>query len=151
MECPYCARAEGLLDSVTTVFGGHVAVRFRHYPLSEVHPQALEAAVASECAADEGRFAAFLHVAYSKQDSLGLLNWVELSRRAGVLDSERFMECLRDAAPMPRVERDMQAGRRLGVRGTPTFVIGRIVETGLPAESMLVEDVRQALQKHGAG
>lgn len=145
LECPFCARAQSVLDSVMDAFHGRVAVIFRHDPISDLHPHAFRAALSSECAGEQHRFPAFVREIYAIQDSLGLIPRVQLAARAGVRDTIRFKLCLDNGRYEDVIARDARAARRLGVSGTPTFLIGETVQRGLPPDSVLVHEIRTAL------
>jgi protein-disulfide isomerase len=53
-ECPYCAGAAPVLRELIEVSNGHVRLIFRNFPLFEVHPHALTAALAAESASASG-------------------------------------------------------------------------------------------------
>lgn len=130
-QCPYCARAHQELAEVRKKHPG-VAVVYRHLPLNG-HAQAVPAAVASECAAEQGAFEAYSDLLFRNQDSIGVTGWDEFARRSGVRDVERFRACLTGDAARERVERDRAAATRLGARGTPTFVVnGKMFSGSVP-------------------
>jgi len=56
LECPYCRAAAGPLRELVDTSDGRVRLVWRHFPLFEVHPYALSAALAAEAAGVEGRF-----------------------------------------------------------------------------------------------
>ena len=55
-ECPHCRDAAPVLEAVRDRFGGRLRFAFRHFPLHEVHPHAIAAALAAEMAGFDGRF-----------------------------------------------------------------------------------------------
>ena len=81
------------------------------------------AARAGECAHRAGKFAAMERVLFRKQDSIGLKSWKSFADEVGILDLSRFDSCVNGADSFPRIESGIEAGRRLGIRGTPTVVI----------------------------
>lgn len=81
------------------------------------------AAIASECAAVQGRFEAFHDLLYAEQTSIGLVRYTEFAARAGVVDTVAFGRCLSDPAIRTRLDEDRAAADRLGVRGTPTVLV----------------------------
>jgi rhodanese-related sulfurtransferase len=118
---------------------------FRQFPLERIHQYALHAAEASECAADQGKFWPALERFYNAR---GQLSDEALKRYAGELglDMEKFNACLASGATLARIRRDIEDGRALGVRGTPTFFFaGERIEGGLD-----VARFEQLLAKHGA-
>lgn len=58
MQCPFCARAQSLVDSVVSLFDGQVAVVFRQYPLRTIHPLAYDGA---DGTTERGRFGSWPH------------------------------------------------------------------------------------------
>ncbi len=126
-ECPACGISEEAARQVRAQYGDRVRFVFRQFPLLKLHPYAEKAAEASECAADQGKFWEGIEEFYSKrQVDLGV---DALKRYAGDLglDKARFNQCLDSGEDAPRVNRDLDDGHALGVRGTPTFFIGRKV------------------------
>ncbi|MGH7468760.1 MAG: DsbA family protein [Pseudomonas sp.] len=122
LECPYCRRFQQQIDSAFSKQQLRVRTLYVHFPLRN-HKFAMPAAIASECAAEQGRFGAFVKSVYYKQDSLGLKSWSSFAYDAGAFDSTSFRTCLARGAVSERVAQGMEIGRRLGVRGTPTVII----------------------------
>ena len=55
-ECPFCVRAYPNIRQVLNTYKNDVAVYFKQFPLTQIHPQAEKAAEASLCAGDQGKF-----------------------------------------------------------------------------------------------
>src|SRR5262252_3880390 len=55
-ECPNCKQAAPALQLLLSRHPGRVRLVWRQFPLEEVHPHALQAALASEAAAGQGKF-----------------------------------------------------------------------------------------------
>jgi protein-disulfide isomerase len=55
-ECPYSAALHPVAEQVRAKFKGRMCLVFRHFPLDDVHPRALAAALAAEAAAQQGAF-----------------------------------------------------------------------------------------------
>jgi protein-disulfide isomerase len=81
-QCPFCGQAAQALQGVRERYPD-VAIVYRHLPL-EAHPHAFAAAVASECAAEQGAFQAFHDHLFAHQDSIGVTPWDSVAHRAGV-------------------------------------------------------------------
>ncbi|MFC8192987.1 DsbA family protein [Cellulomonas sp. NPDC057328] len=56
LECPYCRAAAPVLRRLVEESDGRVRLVWRHFPLFQVHPHALAAALAAEAAGAQGRF-----------------------------------------------------------------------------------------------
>lgn len=140
-QCPYCRMLAERLDVIRNEYGAEVAVVYRHFPLRG-HPYAAAAARASECAAAQGRFWAFHDVLFANQDSIGTLEWMRFASDAKVSDLETFANCIANSDVEPAIARDMLAGRGLGVRGTPTFLVNDRLIRG----AVSLEDLRELVE-----
>jgi protein-disulfide isomerase len=124
-ECPYCSRFARetlpviLHDYVDT---GKLQVAFWHLPMEQLHPLALQAAQASECAADQGRFWSMHDVFF--EDPRRLAEGLSQTGiiRAG-LQPDQFASCLAQQDP-GNIRARAAAARELQISATPTFLIG---------------------------
>lgn len=126
-QCPYCRRFHLTTFSKLRqeyVETGKVRYFYKDFPLSS-HAHAFSAAVAAHCAGAQGRYWQMQDLLYSEQARLGREGYVALGTKLG-LELPRFESCLTSRAAEQAVRRDLMAGRRLGVRATPTFVLGRV-------------------------
>jgi protein-disulfide isomerase len=132
-ECPYCSRARTTLDRLLEQYGQQVRLVFRHFPL-EFHTNAEMAAQAALAAGEQGRFWEMHDLIFDNQSRLSRNDLLEYAGRLG-LDLNAFRQYVDSAAGQPRIEADLELGRRVGVRGTPTFLInGRTVNGAQPIE-----------------
>jgi protein-disulfide isomerase len=124
-ECPYCAAAAPVLRQVVTESGGRVRLIFRNFPLPDVHPFALTAALAAEAAGEQGAFWPMHEMIFTRQDRL---DDAALRAYADELGIDGSL-VVGDAAQAfgDKVEADFAAGLDAGVGGTPTvFIDGRL-------------------------
>jgi protein-disulfide isomerase len=121
-QCPFCKQAADLLKDVSQRYPGQVAVVYRHMPLP-THRYAEGAALATECAAEQGAFEAYHDALFARPDSIGVTTWDTYAERTGVRDLPRFRECMESQRLFTRVEADLRAARRLGFNGTPSFIV----------------------------
>jgi protein-disulfide isomerase len=137
-ECPYCRRAYPIIEEVRQKLGDRLVFVFRHFPLAELHPYALSAAVAAEGAALKGQFWPMHAKLYSGDEPA--LRQEDLRRYAEEIGippekvlwpATRFVE--------DRVEADFNSGVRSGVRGTPTFFVNGEIYRGSVSVEHLVE------------
>lgn len=148
-QCSYCRSfALGALRAVRSQFGKNVKVVFRHWPLP-YHHLAYSAARAAECAASQGRFEAYHDLLFEHQDSLGIIAFGDLARRAGVKDSGAFQVCMSNPAPVDVIEKDIAAAKMAGGTGTPTILVGGLLLHELPDSARLTELVRDAIARSG--
>jgi protein-disulfide isomerase len=144
-ECGHCAKAFRNLKQVLPRFGTDVELVFRHYPLSAScnpavtgtgHPYACLAAMASECAAVQGRFWEYHDLLFENQSALDRDSLLSYADRLS-LDREEFVACLESEMPRRRIANDVEIGTRHGVQSTPTFFLnGRTVAGALAPDKL---------------
>jgi protein-disulfide isomerase len=121
LECPFCGQAEPVVRALLADFGD-VRYVWRHLPLTDVHPQAQQAAEASEAAAAQGAFWEMHDALLAHQDALRLPDLARVAGELG-LDVERFKDDMRRHLGAARVASDVDSADLSGVSGTPTFFI----------------------------
>jgi protein-disulfide isomerase/uncharacterized membrane protein len=139
-ECGHCAAFHQSLEDVLHRGTEKVRVVFRHFPLdsacnpkvpTRLHPQACLAAIAAECAFEQGKFWEYHNLLFDHQQQLGREFLIGYAARLG-LDTARFSSCLSSDAARERVQRDAEAGAQLGIDSTPTlFINGRTIKGAL--------------------
>lgn len=134
-QCPYCRTLTKLLHSLGMDSRNTRTIIYRHYPLLGQHPEAFRAAVASECAARQGRFRAYHDGLFANQQrvGVGLDIYTEIGETAGLADTRSFLRCMKDSSAMARVQDDMRAAQELGVIGTPAILVDGHLYNGLPS------------------
>lgn len=130
-QCPFCRRAEQRIQQLMDNYPDRFSVSYRHFPLPS-HAHAVDAAVAVECAASQGRFKTFHDTLFASRRSIGRRPWTELASAAGVSDTTTFSACIQSAPPLRRVVDDKALGESIGVAGTPSFVFNGRLYRGLP-------------------
>lgn len=136
-QCPYCRTAAADLEKLRAKYPTELATVYRHFPLSSIHATAVAAATASECAAAQGRFALFHRMLYANADSLSETAWTEFALDAGVESLERFQSCLSSDDAQTAIAEDLAAGKALGIRGTPAFLVNGRLVVGYPGAAAL--------------
>jgi protein-disulfide isomerase len=121
-ECPYCGQAYYLVKRLQADLGGMFRLVFRNFPLTQIHPHALDAALAAEAAGLQDQFWEMHDMLFEHQDALDMDH---IAAYASVLelDIEKFMDDMEADATMRRVREDFTSGVRSGVNGTPTFFV----------------------------
>jgi protein-disulfide isomerase len=133
-ECPFCSRATDSVKQVEKAYEGKVRVVFRHYPLP-FHKQAQKAAEAAACADEQGKFWEMHDRLFAQQDKLSVSDLKDHARLAG-LDAAKFDACLDSGRAAAIVEKDMAAGKKARVNGTPAFFVnGRSLSGAQPFEA----------------
>ena len=131
-ECRFCARALPTLAALRQRYGDELRIVFRHFPLG-FHRRALAAhEVAQEVFHAEGN-AAFWRFHDAMFADRANLDAEPLERIAG----EHYAALL-DHRHRTTIEADIELGRRVGVRGTPTFFFnGRRLSGARPLAEMI--------------
>lgn len=136
-ECPYCANAFPEIREVRSRLGDRLTFEFRHFPIEEKHPHALQAAEAAEAARAQGRFEEMHDLLFENQKKLERDDLIGYARQLG-LDVERFTRELDEHAHVDRIRAERQAAIERGVAGTPAFFVdGEPYEGFYDAESLV--------------
>lgn len=126
-QCPSCGSyARDTFPSVKRKYvdTGKVEYLFRHFPLARTHPHATAAAEAAECARREGKCWSMHERLFFHQQELDRAALQKHAAAVG-LPTREFEACT-SGEMSQHVLDDRAQGLRLGVKGTPTFLIGRI-------------------------
>lgn len=126
LQCPACKTAfTQLVEPIVAKYGKKIRFEFAQFPLTSIHQYAMAAAEASECAADQGKFWEFLHLAYTEQEKLSsdqLDVWGEQLK----LDADLYSRCRASHIKRDAIMADYEAGKTLGVAGTPSFFVNGV-------------------------
>jgi protein-disulfide isomerase len=132
-QCPFCKRAESVVDEVMKTYGEKVRLVFRDYPLP-MHPLARPAAEAANCANAQGKFWEYHAKLFQNQSALGDDKLKEYAKDLG-LDQAKFEQCLAAKPYKAAIDKDVEDGSKVGVNGTPAFFInGRMLSGAQPFE-----------------
>lgn len=128
-QCPYCKLfSESTRNQILSKYGGRVRFVFKHYPLVAIHPDAMQAAVAAQCALREGKFWEIKDIFFSDPSELSIDSLIIAGASLGLGD--QYANCVVGQDTLVEVEQDIQDGLQLGVQGTPTFLINGKVAKG---------------------
>ena len=144
-ECPHCAAAHPIVNLVLEHFGDDICFTFRHFPLSQIHPNAEAAAESAEFCGAAGKFWEMHDGIYENQDQLGLPLLFALANALG-LSEAALREALVNGTYEPKVKSDFIGGVRSGVNGTPAFFINGRRHDGSYAYSDLVSAVEASMR-----
>ena len=135
-ECPNCKQAYPAVKLLLHRFKDRVRFAYRHFPLEEVHPHALQAAEASESAAGQEKFWPMHDLLFENQRHLKVHQLRGYAERLG-LDLARYTAEMEERLYLQRVREHIQSGRESGVRATPTFFVnGRIQDVSFGLGSL---------------
>jgi len=121
-QCPHCGHAYPIVKSIQKKMGNKLKFVFRNFPLAEIHPNAVNAAVSSEAAAMQNKFWEMhdhLFEFQSRLDDESLIKYATQLK----LNVEQFENDFEKPELIKKVDADFESGVRSGVNGTPSFFI----------------------------
>jgi len=128
--CPWCAKAGAGAKQIVSE-NPAVQVRFKHYPLSnkcnefvgsDMHPTACEAARATTCAGQQGRFWELNDLLFKNQTYQSSED-IQFMAKQIDLDLDALQACMDDPITHERLETDIAQADAVDISGTPTFFI----------------------------
>lgn len=127
-QCPYCRKADVIVKGFQRELGDSIKFVFRNFPLTELHPNALHAALAAEAAALQDKFWDMHDILFENQKFLDDENLIRYAKIIG-LDEKKFEKDFSKNEVIQKVKEDYNSGEKNGVEGTPTFFVnGRIYQ-----------------------
>lgn len=134
-QCPFCAKGADILNEIKKKYGTKVKVAFKNFPLP-FHNHAEQAAVAGLCANEQGSdyFWKMHDEMFTNQDALDAEGLKKTAKKIG-LKMDGFEKCLAENKYLAQVKADMEEGRKVKVKSTPTFFInGKLINGAQPFE-----------------
>lgn len=140
-QCPYCAKAEPKFEEAAKKLDGIMNVTVRHMPLN-MHANAVPAALAVEAAEAQGKHLEMANKLFATQN-----DWKSIKERDKLrtlfndyakelgLNTEEFDKALLASDTVKPIQRDYEHAVKIGVKGTPTFVVNDKVIDGLDSSS----------------
>ena len=140
-QCPYCAKAEPKFEEAAKKLDGVLNVTVRHMPLN-MHANAVPAALAVEAAEAQGKHLEMANKLFATQN-----DWKSIKERDKLrtlfndyakelgLNTEEFDKALVASDTVKPIQRDYEHAVKIGVKGTPTFVVNDKVVEGLDSSS----------------
>ena len=126
-QCPACRAAAPVVKSLINQYKDQIKFVYRHFPLLKIHPRAYDAALASECANDQGKFWQYHDLLFANQPNFKKDQLISYARDLG-LDESEFSACLRSRARKEVIDGDLSKAEELNLNSTPTFIVnGQII------------------------
>jgi protein-disulfide isomerase len=119
--CPYTKEAEPALQKVLNKYKGTVKYYYFYYPIP-AHSYSMNAAVAAECAKEQGKFMEFRERLFELNPYI-TADDVRLCCEDLGMNLTQFNTCLNGTEARVVVNRHVEAGKTSGIYGTPTFFI----------------------------
>jgi len=152
-QCPYCKRhANTVMPPLIKSYVDTGKVRFvmREYPIENLHRRAIPTSEAALCAGDQGNYWGMHDALFTDQKANTDEQFQQMAASLG-LDVAAFSECMDSDKFMEQIKTDMAEGQKLGISGTPSFVVG-LTDPEDPSKVHLTRFIRgaQSLQAFSA-
>jgi len=144
-QCPYSAKAEPVVKQIHDTYGDNVLIAFRDLPL-DFHQFAMSAAIASECADEQGKFWEYHDKLFENQQALDTISLKKYAADLG-LDTAKFDKCVDNKETEEEVKADMADAQSAGVTGTPIFFINGEQVVGAQPFETFKQKIDTALAK----
>ena len=145
-QCPFCKNAHDILERVLLRYKDKVRVVHRDFPLQSLHPASWKAHEAGRCAEEQGKFWEYRDLLYKNAPAAGPEQLTTYASQLG-LDSSDFKKCLDSGKFKAAVQKDEDEATRLGIQGTPAFVINGQLLSGAQPESEFARIIDAELNK----
>ena len=130
-QCPHCKRGHAEMRRLMQSHPKRLRLVHRHYPLDNecnpvlrrpFHPYSCFYSRLAYCSGKQGKFWEANDYLFSNGRRKRMVTAEELAGVIGV-DATRLTECAGSDEARNMIARDLAAGRKANVRGTPTFVV----------------------------
>jgi protein-disulfide isomerase len=138
-QCPFCQQfhkttyvdlKKNYIDT------GKVRFYSKDLPLDSIHPNAVRAAQAARCAAEQKQYWSLRELMSANPDKLDMENLANFA--AGLrMDVGAFRACIDSGKYKNAVQTDVMEALKLGANGTPTFVVGKSTPEGVDGQLMV--------------
>lgn len=146
-QCSACSTAHPILKRVIAEYGAKVRLFVRNYPLTQIHENAMRAAIAAAAADQQGKFFEYTELLYANQDALDGDSLLKFAREAG-LNIPQFELDLQSEKLAGKIQRDIADGRKHGISGTPSIFVNGVKVRFNSADGFR-EAIERALGKPG--
>lgn len=144
-ECPFCHKVQATVDQLRQRYSTRIRWVYKHYPL-DFHPKAPPAAHASYAAHKQGKFWEFSKQVWARQQYLSDDLYLDVAKNLK-LDIAKFNADRNSAAAKKIVADDMADGTKVGVRGTPFFLINGTALSGAQPIEAFTQAIEAELAK----
>ncbi|MDP1884236.1 MAG: DsbA family protein [Candidatus Moranbacteria bacterium] len=148
-QCPFCKSFWNSLRDTMKSYGDRVAFSYKHLPLG-IHPQANNAALAADCALEQGKFWEYGDKLYAAQSAWSQSTGTQAFKNYAQelkLDTERFNQCLDSKKYQDKIDADKNEANAFGISGTPATFINNQFKNGVVS----AEELQSAIEAELAG
>lgn len=152
-QCPSCAAYFPILKSAKEKYGDDITFQFRHFPLTQIHPNAMAAHRASEAASKQGKFWEMHDLLFERQQA-----WAQATNAAQVMEDyatelglniDQFKQDYQSSQINDVINADIAEGGKLKVSGTPTFFLNgeKLDNQSIQSPDDLYKKIDDAIKK----
>lgn len=152
-QCPFCARhTQSVLPQLTKDFidTGKIRYVLRDFPLASIHKDAAKAHEAAHCAGEQGKYWEMHDQLFAHQRELQADKLAGYAETAGVTDGLAFQACVDSGKYAEQAKASVAEGSKVGVRGTPSFLLGLTEADGTVKATKLIRGAQPypVFQRH---
>jgi len=131
-QCPFCEKARTELNAFVAKYPDRITLVYKHFPLTQIHNEAMNAALASWAAQQQGKFWQYHNALFDQQKTLNASSYTSIATTLG-LDLSKFDRDRQSPQAKAAVEADQRLGESLGIDGTPAIVFnGELLSGAVP-------------------
>ncbi len=143
-ECPYCVTLHPTLKQVRTDYKDKIAFVYRHFPLTQIHPNAFNESKAIACAGTLNGtkgFYSYIDALYgyklsNQTTQLPATGITDIAKNGG-LNPATFAACMQAEDTALTIDTSVNDGVQAGVEGTPSSFVLVKTKKGLEVVAML--------------
>lgn len=132
-QCPYCQLFQKTMNEIVKTYGDKVQFVFKNLPLESIHSRAKSAAMAAECANEQGKFMEYSDKLFANQkiwgeskDNKMFIGYASQLK----LNTTQFTQCINDEKYKDKIESDLKEANDFGISGTPAIFINDKFKNG---------------------
>ncbi len=148
-QCPYCKSFFSTITKLADEYKDKLALVYKDLPL-DFHPQANNAALAANCAGEQGKFWEMAKLLYDNQDKWGqtegTASFEEYAINLGI-NKQNFKQCLEEKKFASKISQDSQLAQNFGISGTPAVFVNDQFFNGAVSEEKLKSVIEKELQE----
>lgn len=129
--CPYCQKTFSKLREISRKYKNDVKIIYRDFPVITEYSQDL--ALAARCAGEQGLFWPMHDRLYLRQGQITTQEEMKNAALQVGANEKKFQSCMEKKKYLVDIEQDIQDGKKLGVKATPSWIInGRFIAGDIP-------------------
>jgi protein-disulfide isomerase len=149
-QCPYCQKFQESVDKILKEYGDKITFVYKQLPLTSIHPKAMDAALASECANEQGKFVDYANKLFVNQASWSKdannTKFKTYAVQTG-LNAGDFNKCLDEKKYQDKVSANVAEAQSFGISGTPALFINDQFQPGVVSFEAMKAIIDEELAK----